>query len=237
MWDYKYWTPEKDSSGSLWYAFCRSKIDTLKILGTHFSYNEKLKEEKNFYTTATNIQRARKTWALRNLTLEGKIVIFKTLGKIVIFKTLAISKIVSRSLTTPVPRHIVNELEKIQKAFLWKNSSPKVKHETLYNDYKSGDLKNINILNKIISLQYSWIRRLYDNSFHEWKLILLFLKSPLAALSNFFQTCFSREIKLHFFHLSIRKSFYTGKKILPESLKYHLVFCLIIMVQWKYPGR
>ena len=147
MWDYKYWTPEKDSSGSLWYAFCRSKIDTLKILGTHFSYNEKLKEEKNFYTTATNIQRARKTWALRNLTLEGKIVIFKTLGKIVIFKTLgkivifktlgkivifktpAISKIVSQPLTTPVPRHIVNELEKIQKAFLWKKSSPKIKQE------------------------------------------------------------------------------------------------------------
>ena len=28
------------------------KTDTLKILGTHFSYNEKLKEEKNFYTTS-----------------------------------------------------------------------------------------------------------------------------------------------------------------------------------------
>ena len=27
------------------------KNDTLKILGTHFSYNEKLKEERNFYTT------------------------------------------------------------------------------------------------------------------------------------------------------------------------------------------
>ena len=31
--------------------------DTLKILGTHFSYNEKLKEEKNFYKTVTDIQR------------------------------------------------------------------------------------------------------------------------------------------------------------------------------------
>ena len=161
-------------------------------------------------------------WKMRNLTLEGKIVIFKTL---------AISKIVFQSMITPVPRHIVNELERIQKAFLWKNSSPKIKHETLCNDYKGGGLKNIDILNKIISLQCSWIRRLYDNSFHEWKLIPLFLKSPLAALSNFFQTCFSREIKLHFFHLSIRKSFYTGKNILPESRKYHLVFCLIIMVQ------
>ena len=31
-------------------------IDTLKILRTHFSYNEKLKEEKKFYKTVTDIQ-------------------------------------------------------------------------------------------------------------------------------------------------------------------------------------
>ena len=47
---------------------------------------------------------------MRNLTLEGKIVIFKTL---------AISKIVFQSLITPIPRHIVNELEKIHQVLLW----------------------------------------------------------------------------------------------------------------------
>ena len=30
--------------------------DTLKILGTHFSYNEKLKQQKKFYKTVTDIQ-------------------------------------------------------------------------------------------------------------------------------------------------------------------------------------
>ena len=74
--------------------------DTLKILGTQFSYNEKLKEEKNFYTAVTNIQRVPKIWKMRNLTLKGKIVIFKTL---------AIAKIVFQSLITPIPRHIVDE--------------------------------------------------------------------------------------------------------------------------------
>ena len=74
--------------------------DTLKILGTQFSYNEKLKEEKNFYTAVTNIQRVLKIWKMRNLTLKGKIVIFKTL---------AIAKIVFQSLITPIPRHIVDE--------------------------------------------------------------------------------------------------------------------------------
>ena len=42
---------------------------------------------------------------MRNLALEGKIVIYKTL---------AISKIAFESLITLVPRHVVNELEKIQ---------------------------------------------------------------------------------------------------------------------------
>ena len=53
---------------------------------------------------------------MRSLTLEGKIVIFKIL---------LISKIAFQSMVTPIPKHVVNELEKIQKALLWKNLSPK----------------------------------------------------------------------------------------------------------------
>ena len=49
------------------------------------------------------------------------------------------SKIVFQSLIIPVPRHIGNEFEKIQKGFLWKKS-PKIKHGTLSNDYKGGGL-------------------------------------------------------------------------------------------------
>ena len=83
-------------------------IDTLKILGTHFSYNEKLKEEKNFYKTVTDMQRVLKIWKMRRLTLGGKIVIFKAI---------AISKIVFQAFIKTVPRYIFNEL-KIQNAFL-----------------------------------------------------------------------------------------------------------------------
>ena len=157
---------------------------------------------------------------MRNLTLERTIVIFKTL---------ALCKIVFQSLITSVPRHTVNELEKIQKAFLWKNSSPKIKHETICNDYKGGGLKNFDILNKIISLQCSWIRRLYENSFYEWNLIPLFLiKKSFNSSFKFHSNLFFKRNKIKFFHLSVKKSFYTGKNILPESLKYNLAFCLIV---------
>ena len=93
-----------------------------------------------------DIQRVLNIWKKRNLTLEGKTVTFKTI---------AISKTVFQSFIRTVPKHIINELEKIQKAFPWKNSTPKIKHETLCNDYKAGGLKNVDNRNKIIALQCS----------------------------------------------------------------------------------
>ena len=114
--------------------------DTIKMLGTQFSYNERLKVERNFCLIIANIQRVLKLWKLRNLTLEGKIVIFKTL---------AISKIIFQAFITPIPMYVVTELEKIQKSFLWENSTSKIKHDTLCNDYKHGGLKNIDIQKKL----------------------------------------------------------------------------------------
>ena len=197
------------------------KNSTLKILGI-----QNLKEKKN-YKTATNIQRVLKIWKMRNLILEGKIVFFKTL---------AISKTVFQSLITSVPRHIVNELEKIQKSFLWKNSFPKIKHDTLCNDNKGGGLKHIDILSKIISLQYLWIRRLYHNLFHEWKLIPSFLiKKSCGSSFKINSNLFFKRNKINFSYLSIRQTFYAGKNILPESLKYHLALCLNIHGTMKIP--
>ena len=85
--------------------------DTIKMLGTQFSYNERLKVERNFCLIIANIQRVLKLWKLRNLTLEGKIVIFKTL---------AMSKIIFQAFITPIPMYVVTELEKIQKSFYGK---------------------------------------------------------------------------------------------------------------------
>ena len=122
---------------------------------------------------------------MHRLTLEGKIIVFKTL---------AISKIVFLSLISKVLTEIINELERIQKkfsAFLWP-SKPKIKNETLCSDFKHGGLKNVNIQKKIISLQCSWVRRLYDDSFHEWKVI------PLKLIKKSFGSHFKFHSNLLF---------------------------------------
>ena len=104
--------------------------DTLKILGTQFSYNEKLKEGKTLCkTSVTDIQQLFKIWKIRNCTREGTIIIFKTI---------VISKIVFQLYITVIPKHIINDLEKVEKAFLWINCMPKIEHETPLKDYKNG---------------------------------------------------------------------------------------------------
>ena len=85
---------------------------------------------------------------MRQLTIEGRIAIFKTL---------AISKIVYLALLTNIPNIINDELEKIQKKFIWNNSTQKIKQEALRMDYKNGGLKNVDIRMKITSLHCSWI--------------------------------------------------------------------------------
>ena len=136
--------------------------NTIKILGVHFSYNSTLKVQNNFLDTVKSIQQALRFWNRRILSLEGKIIIFKTL---------AISKIVYLAFLTVIPNSLIEELQKIQKTFIWHSSRPKISHKTLCNNFENGGLKHVDISSKIISLQCSWLRKLCDENFHEWKII------------------------------------------------------------------
>ena len=112
------------------------------------------------------MQNILKLWKLRNLSIKGRIDIFKSL---------AISKLTHLALVTEIPTSTINLLTKIQMEFIWKGKTPNIKSSTLCNDYDNGGLKNVDVFSKIVSLQCSWIKRLFDNNFHQWKLIPLYL--------------------------------------------------------------
>ena len=59
---------------------------------------------------------------------------FSIEGKNAVFKTLPLSRLVYLALLAVTPNHITDEVAKIKKYFLWDDSSPKVKHETLRID-------------------------------------------------------------------------------------------------------
>ena len=82
----------------------------MKILGIHFSYNKKIEEKKNFLNLIKKIENILKIWKKRNLTVQGKITIFKAL---------AIRKVIHLALVTNVPQATNDQLNKYQKDFIW----------------------------------------------------------------------------------------------------------------------
>ena len=78
--------------------------DAIKILGIYFSYTMNLMNQKNYCKAINNINGILKLWRMRNLSNEGKVVVFKTL---------AISELVYLALLTVIPDHITDEVAKI----------------------------------------------------------------------------------------------------------------------------
>ena len=161
--------------------------ESMKILGLHFSYNESVMIEKNFIETIVKIENVLRVWRQRSLTLEGKIVIFKTL---------AISKLVHTAYLIHMPQHVIEMLEKIKNDFLWNNKRTKIKHNTLCNKFEKGGLQKVDIRLKIDALQLSWVRRLYDENDHQWKKIPKILLTQRFGDYNIFYPHFKTHLNL-----------------------------------------
>ena len=125
----------------------------------------------------------------RQITLEGKILIFKTLG---------ICKIVYLSLIITIINYlsILGEIQKIQKTFLWYSSKPKINHKTLCNTFEDVALKNVDVKSTIINLQCSWVKKLYDGNHHNWKIIPLYLINKYSGKNFHFHSNLSFNLAL-----------------------------------------
>ena len=139
-------------------------FNTIKILAVYYSYHKILENQENFVNLVLKIEKLLRFFRMQNLSIAGKTTVFRTL---------AISKIVHLALIKVIPNSVILELDKIKKHFIWKNGNPKIKQGTLCKDYENGGLKNVDITFKIISFQCSWVKRLYDSSTLDWKLIPL----------------------------------------------------------------
>lgn len=82
--------------------------DTLKIFGIYFTNNEKLKKQ-NFLYNCNKYSMSIENLEMRNLLLEGKIIVFKR-----------ILKIIFQSFITTFLRYVVSEIEKYKPFFIGK---------------------------------------------------------------------------------------------------------------------
>ena len=147
------------------------KNDKIKILGCYSSYCKDLSEKYNFLEVINKLRTCLHVWKSRGLTLAGKILIFKTM---------ALSKILYIATMKVPSKLILDELDVIQKEFIWDSKRPKIKHSILIADYSEGGYKNVDIKSKLMSLKLIWIKRLLDDNFHTWKHLAKNFLRPLG---------------------------------------------------------
>ena len=83
--------------------------DTIELLWIHYLYNKQLENDENFKKYVAKIENVLKLWRARNLSLEGKITVFKSLG---------LSKITHLALVKTMLSSIIDQLNKTQKNFI-----------------------------------------------------------------------------------------------------------------------
>ena len=76
-------------------------FNVIKILGVYYSYNQNLENQENFINLVLKSEKLLRLCRIRNLSMEGKITVFKTL---------AISKIVHLALVKVIPVSTILEL-------------------------------------------------------------------------------------------------------------------------------
>ena len=96
--------------------------------------------------------------------------------------------------------------------------TPKIKHETLCNSFE-GSLKNVDVNSKIAGLQCSWVKQLYDDKFHEWKLISFHLiKSAFGINFKFHSNLDFDDSKIFTFPSFYKQLFLNWPKYLSSSV-------------------
>lgn len=101
-----------------------------------------------------------KMWRIRNLSL---------IGKIVIFKSLAISKLIYVISSTHVPRAYVIKIQRDINSFLWNGGTPKVKSEVIQKSHSEGGLKAPNFEVQLLSFRIMWVKRFLSEHDSKWK--------------------------------------------------------------------
>ena len=138
-------------------------------LGTHFSYDEKLSDQRNFLDKLTKLQKTFNFWSQRDISVYGRINIVKTL---------ALSKVIFICSSLETPPYFVEEVNKKIFDFVWNHKPAKIKKSTLIKSKKEGglEIKDFVIFDKALKL--NWVNRLCSDHDAPWKYI------PTSLLAN-----------------------------------------------------
>ena len=112
------------------------KKDKIKALGVFFGYNSQDIEQQNWRCKVETIKKILEKWKYRDLFMQGRILVVKTL---------ALSQIVYLISSICIPKWAINEINKEFYSFIWKYSRDKICRKVLINDLDKGGMKMLDI--------------------------------------------------------------------------------------------
>ncbi|KAL9957825.1 hypothetical protein ACROYT_G034773 [Oculina patagonica] len=131
----------------------------VKILGIHFSYDEKRNNELNFIQIIQKLQTKLDMWSSRDLTIFGRAMILKTLG---------LSQLVYSVSNLLVPQGIADAVKTKSFKFLWRNKKDKIKRSGLYQEPDRGGIRMTDLHIMFKALKLAWIPRLLASDNGNW---------------------------------------------------------------------
>ena len=144
------------STNCIWVNLFNDKI---RILGTYISYNKQHADQYNFVNVIKNIL---SIWRLRGLSL---------VRRNQVFKALALSKAVFICTMKPYSKKFVDDLNVIQKDFIWRGRKPKIKHTSLIGDYNEGGMTDNRYKSKAGIFANTVSKKINKQQFSQWKII------------------------------------------------------------------
>ena len=177
-----------EKTEALWLGTCHDRDQPLlvgidkvnkpiKILGVHFTYDLKKKQELNCDETLRSLSETLAGWKWRNLTLYGKIQVVKTF---------VIPKFMFRASLMCSTKKVMKELNSIIYRFIWKGRD-KIKRLALISDYKSGGLRMPHIKTLIDTQRIICLKKYIEDYDSPWKHFLSFFLKDYGG--KFFLYC------------------------------------------------
>jgi hypothetical protein len=126
--------------------------ENIRMLGVYISKDKSKLIDLNYDPIIEKINNTIKRWQNIELSLQGKIVIVKTL---------IISKLIYALNVLPSPpKEKLKDIQDNLYHFVWDNKPDKVKRETLIGDYADGGLRMPDLVSQNTSLKAMWIKRI-----------------------------------------------------------------------------
>ena len=191
----------KNSTRVLGIQICKDIDNTVKI---------------NYQGVIDKLKNKLKIWAMRRLSLIGKITIIKVLG---------ISQLVFllNMLPSP-PKEILKEIENVIFKFLWNNSKDRIKRKTIIGPLDMGGL-NMTDINKFnTAVKISWISRLLNDTGNWCKYVTN--KCPINSDVHDLEYLFKCNLNVNDIHKQIPVAeSHIWHEILDHWATYHYTRC------------